>query len=73
MGASSGGAERENGGLSKLFGFAQLDFAGTLPLADGRYLARNLDGESVLVLRTLGAPPPALRRRRYRFRSSACR
>ena len=27
--------------LAKLFGFAQLDFAGPLPLADGRYLARD--------------------------------
>jgi hypothetical protein len=52
--------------LSKLFGFAQLDFAGTLPLADGRYLARDPEGgaESVLVVTTEGAPPPASRRRR---------
>jgi len=50
--------------LSKLFGFAQFDFAGTLPLADGRYLARDEDGESVLVILTLGAPPPPPRRRR---------
>jgi hypothetical protein len=50
--------------LSKLFGFAQFDFAGTLPLADGRYLARDEGGESVLVLLTLGAPPPQPRRRR---------
>lgn len=51
--------------MSKLFGFAQLDFAGTLPLADGRYLARDkAEGESVLVVRTLGAPPPPMRRRR---------
>ncbi len=53
--------------LSKLFGFAQLDFAGTLPLADGRYLAREDGTESVLVLLTLGAPaPPGRRRRRPR-------
>lgn len=54
--------------MSKLFGFAQLDFAGTLPLADGRYLARDEDGaERVLVIRTEGAPgPPARRRRRAR-------
>ncbi|MGC1167027.1 MAG: hypothetical protein WA862_13065 [Solirubrobacterales bacterium] len=53
--------------LAKLFGFAQLDFAGPLPLADGRYLARSDDGESVLVVKTLGAPaPPAQRRRRPR-------
>jgi len=50
--------------LSKLFGFAQLDFAGTLPLADGRYLAREDAAEHVLVLLTLGAPPPPARRRR---------
>jgi hypothetical protein len=52
--------------VAKLFGFAQLDFAGPLPLADGRYLARDAEGggESVLVVRTLGAPAPALRRRR---------
>jgi hypothetical protein len=56
--------------LAKLFGFAQLDFAGALPLADGRYLARGTDGEareSVLVVKTLGAPAaPARRRRRPR-------
>jgi hypothetical protein len=50
--------------LTKLFGFAQLDFAGTLPLADGRYLARDEEGESVLVVLTLGAPPAQPRRRR---------
>jgi hypothetical protein len=42
----------------------QLDFAGTLPLADGRYLARDDGEESVLVLQTLGASPPSARRRR---------
>jgi hypothetical protein len=56
--------------LTKLFGFAQFDFAGTLPLGDGRYLARDSrsDGaESVLVVLTLGASPaPARRRRRPR-------
>jgi hypothetical protein len=53
--------------LAKLFGFAQLDFAGPLPLANGRYLARedgSGNGESVLVVQTLGAPPPPARRRR---------
>jgi hypothetical protein len=46
-----------------------LDFAGTLPLADGRYLARDeVEGESVLVVRTLGAPSPSVRRRRRRRR-----
>ncbi len=57
----------ESGFLAKLFGFAQLDFAGPLPLADGRYLARGEgveEGESVLVVKTLGAPPPPARRRR---------
>jgi hypothetical protein len=42
----------------------QFDFAGASPLADGRYLARVEAGESVLVVKTLGAPPPARRRRR---------
>ncbi|HEY3436001.1 MAG TPA: hypothetical protein VGK41_10145, partial [Solirubrobacterales bacterium] len=45
----------------------RFDFAGALPLADGRYLARA-DGpegeESVLVLQRLGAPVAAGRRRR---------
>lgn len=64
--------------MARTFGFAQLDFAGTLPLADGRYLARGPgdaeatgaaaggggDAESVLVVQTLGAPPPPRRRRR---------
>ncbi len=52
--------------MAKLFGFAQLDFAGTLALTDGRYLAREsaAGGESVLVVQTLGAPAPAARRRR---------
>lgn len=50
--------------MGKLFGFVQLDFAGTLPLADGRYLARDDGGESVLVVKTAGAPRPAARRRR---------
>src|SRR5262249_24418679 len=63
-------ADRENRGLTKLFGFAQLDSAGALPLADGRYLARGNDpaeGESVLVVRALStAPAPGRRRRRPR-------
>ncbi len=52
--------------MSPFFGFAQFDFAGTLPLADGRYLAEREDGEgeSVLVVQTLAAPPRAGRRRR---------
>jgi len=56
----------DQGRLAPLFGFAQFDFAGPLSLADGRYLARHGAGgeESVLVLRTVGAPPPLRRRRR---------
>ncbi len=49
------------------FGFVQFEFAGSLPVADGRYLTREggEEGpESVLVLETLGAPPPPGRRRR---------
>jgi hypothetical protein len=44
----------------------QFEFAGTLAVADGRYLARSGDGkeESVLVIETLAAPAPPLRRRR---------
>lgn len=45
----------------------QFDFAGALPLTDGRYLARQggPEGEeSVLVLQRLGAPHAAGRRRR---------
>jgi hypothetical protein len=45
----------------------QFEFAGTLDVPDGRYLART-GGESgpqsVLVVETLGAPPPPARRRR---------
>jgi hypothetical protein len=48
----------------------QFEFAGALPLADGRYLARSPDAEeqeSVLVLLGIGAPQaPARRRRRAR-------
>jgi hypothetical protein len=50
--------------VAKLFGFAQLDFAGTLSLADGRYLQRDDTEEQVLVIRTLGAPPQPHKRRR---------
>jgi len=50
--------------LTRLFGFTQLDFPGTLGLSDGRYVARGERGERVLVIETLGAPPPARRRRR---------
>ena len=66
--------------MAQLFGFVQLDFAGPLPLADGRYLAREpareegagegaAGRESVLVLQTLGAPAPPPRRRRRPRRS----
>jgi hypothetical protein len=48
----------------KLFGFIQLDFAGTLAVGDGRYVLRDGERERVLVLETLGAPPPPRRRRR---------
>lgn len=50
--------------MPKLFGFAQLDFAGTLSLADGRYLERADDEEQVLVIRILGSLPQPHRRRR---------
>ncbi len=62
---------RENRPVSTLFGFAQFDFAGTLPLDDGRYLARGREGESVLVILTLGAPPPPPRRRRRPHKAQA--
>jgi hypothetical protein len=45
----------------------QFEFAGVLPLVDGRYLARSPDAEeqeSVLVLRQVGAPLGSGRRRR---------
>jgi hypothetical protein len=45
----------------------QFDFAGALPLADGRYLARATEPsaeESVLVLQKIGAPFASGRRRR---------
>lgn len=48
----------------KLFGFTQLDFAGTLAVGDGRYVLRDGERERVLVLETLGAPPSPRRRRR---------
>lgn len=50
--------------MTRLFGFVQFDFAGTLAVADGRYVVRNAGREQVLVIATLGAPPPARRRRR---------
>jgi hypothetical protein len=45
----------------------QFEFAGALPLADGRYLARSLgpeEQESVLVIKRVGAPLGSGRRRR---------
>lgn len=50
--------------MTQLFAFAQLEFAGTLAVADGRYVIRDGAKEQVLVLETLGAPSPARRRRR---------
>jgi hypothetical protein len=50
--------------LTRLFGFTQFDFAGPLAIADGRYLVRADGREQVLVIETLGAPPPARRRRK---------
>jgi hypothetical protein len=54
--------------LAKLFGFVQFDFAGKLPLADGRYLVGEPDSgeETVLVLQRVGAPALGERRRRRR-------
>lgn len=48
----------------QLFGFAQLEFAGSLAITDGRYVVRDGGKERVLVVETLGAPPPPPRRRR---------
>jgi hypothetical protein len=42
----------------------QFEFAGTLDVPDGRYLARDGEGQQVLVVETAGAPPPPRRRRR---------
>ncbi len=45
----------------------QFEYAGTLDVPDGRYLARDGDSESeqrVLVVETIGAPSPPRRRRR---------
>ena len=54
--------------MTPSFGFAQFDFAGTLPLADGRYLvSTGSEGDNVLVIATVGAPAqPGRRRRRPR-------
>lgn len=50
--------------MTRLFGFTQFEFAGTIAVADGRYVVRNDGGERVLVLETLAAPAPPRRRRR---------
>ncbi len=50
--------------MTRLFGFTQFEFAGTLAVADGRYVVRDGEGEQVLVIETHGAPPPSRRRRR---------
>jgi hypothetical protein len=50
--------------LTRLFGFAQFEFAGTLAVPDGRYVIRDEAGERVLVLETVGAPAIPRRRRR---------
>lgn len=50
--------------MTRLFGFVQFDFAGRLAVADGRYVVRDDGRERVLVVETLGAPPPTGRRRR---------
>jgi hypothetical protein len=42
----------------------QFEFAGTLAVPDGRYLARSGGKQQVLVIETVGAPPPPRRRRR---------
>ncbi len=42
----------------------QFEFAGTLAVPDGRYLARSDGEQQVLVVETIGAPPPPRRRRR---------
>jgi len=54
--------------LAKLFGFVQFDFAGTLPLGEGRYLAGEPGSgeETVLVLQRLSAAAAERRRRRGR-------
>jgi hypothetical protein len=52
--------------LAQIFGFIQFEFAGTLAIADGRYLARlgpEQERQSVLVIETRGAPRPPNKRR----------
>jgi hypothetical protein len=49
----------------------QFEFAGTLAVPDGRYLARSDGEQQVLVVETAGAPPPPRRRRRRPKESKA--
>jgi hypothetical protein len=49
---------------TKYFGFAQLDYPGTLPLPDGRYLSRQDGQDEVLIIATLGTTPREHRRRK---------
>lgn len=63
---------RRIGSLTRLFGFAQFELAGTLAVPDGRYVIRDGGEERVLVLDTVGAPAaPRRRRRRPREADSA--
>ncbi len=61
--------------MAQIFGFVQFEFAGTLAIADGRYLARlgpEQERQSVLVIETRGAPrPPNKRRSRPRESDAA--
>ena len=50
--------------MTRFFGFAQFELAGTLAVPDGRYVIRDEAGERVLVLETFGAPAVPRRRRR---------
>ena len=68
--------------LSPFFGFAQFDFAGILPLADGRYLARREDdgrrqragaADARRPTATLTPPAPSPRRPRPLRRRRRCR
>lgn len=49
----------------------QFEFAGTLAVPDGRYLARSDGEQQVLVVETVGAPSPPRRRRRRPKESNA--
>ncbi len=57
--------------MSQLFGFVQFEFPGVLDVPDGRYLARDEQGQWVLVVESTGAPPPPRRRRRRPKESDA--